>query len=194
MTHRLSQRSWLLAIVVLLGAAGSDTRQWKGTLDPIGPFQLRDLDGKTWTDEDFKGKTLIVQQWAAACVPCVKEFPEVQKLYESLRFDPSIAFVTFDMDEDSPKVREWLREFRKEYTFPVILAGDRFRPQQLPSAWIVDRDGFIRDVFRGGGPGWPEQLLTVVEAVKHRLPVSMLPPEVVAAKRLANAREGEERN
>ncbi len=179
-------------MIVLLGAASPDARQWKGTLDPIGPFELCDLDGKTWTDKDFKGKLLIVQQWAAACGPCVKEFPEVQKLYESLRSDPSITFVTFDMDEDSPKIREWLVEFRKEYSFPVLLAGDRFKPQSMPSAWIVDRDGFIRDVFMGGGPGWRDQLLAAVEAVKHRLPVSMLPPEVVAAKRLANAKEGAE--
>jgi thiol-disulfide isomerase/thioredoxin len=179
-------------MVVLLGAANPDTRQWKGTLDPIGPFELRDLEGKTWTDKDFKGKTLVVQQWASWCGPCVKEFPEVQKLYESLRSDPSVAFVTFDMDDDSPKLREWLRELRKEYSFPVLLAGDRFRPQSLPTTWIVDRDGFIRDVSRGGGPGWREQLLAAVEAVKHRLPVSMLQPEVVAQKRRENTLQGGE--
>ena len=192
MTHRLSQRSWSLAILLLLGAAGSDGRQWKGTLDPIGPFELRDIEGKTWTDKDFKGKTLIVQQWSAACGPCVKEFPEVQKLYESLRADPSIALVTFDLDQDSPKIREWLREFRKEYTFPVLLAGEQFKPQAMPSAWIVDRDGFIRDVVYSGGPSWEKQLLAIVEAVRHRLPVSMLPPEVVAEKRRENAKQGGE--
>ena len=194
MTRRLSQRSWLLAMVVLLGAASPDTRQWKGTLDPVGPFELRDLEGKTWTDKDFKGKTLIVQQWSAGCGPCVKEFPEVQKLYESLRADRSIAFVTFNLDEDSPKIREWLHEFRKEYTFPVLLAGEQFKPQAMPSAWIVDREGFIRDVVYSGFPGWEKQLLATVEAVNHRLPVSMLPPEVVAQKRRENAKEGRDGN
>lgn len=62
----------------------------------------------------------------------------------------------------------------------------------MPSAWIVDREGFIREVFRGGGHGWKDQLLAAVEAVKHRLPVSMLPPEVVAQKRRDNGKQGEE--
>ena len=42
------------------------------------------------------------------------------------------------------------------------------------------------------GPGWETQILAIVEAVNHRLPVSMLPPEVVAQKRRENAKQAEE--
>jgi thiol-disulfide isomerase/thioredoxin len=165
-------------------------RQYKGPLDPIGPFSWLDLDGRRWTERDFRGKVLIVQQWAAWCGPCIEEFPEVQKLYEAVRKDPSIAFVSLDMDRDPAALAEFLKEFRKEYSFPVLFAGAQLKIKAIPYTWIVDRDGYIRDGFRNAGTNLVEQALALAEAVKHRPPVSTLPPEVREQKRKQNELDG----
>jgi thiol-disulfide isomerase/thioredoxin len=162
--------------------------QYKGKLDPIGPFNWLDLDGRRWTDRDFRGKVLIVQQWASWCAPCVAEFPQMQKLYDIVRRDPSIAFVSFDMDRDLPAIRDFLDGFRKKYSFPVLFAGAHLKLTSLPRTWIVDREGYIREVF-GGGPDLIEQALALAESVKRRPPVASLPPETRKAVREQNERD-----
>lgn len=163
----------------------SQPRQFKGMLDSIGPFSWLDLDGRQWTDRDFRGKTLIVQQWAAWCQPCIDEFPEIQKLFDGVKNDRSVAFVSLDMDRDPAKIQEFLHEFRKEYSFPVLFAGADLKILSLPRTWIVDREGFIRESFRN-----VDQALALVDAVRHRPPVSTLPPETVQEKRKQNERDG----
>lgn len=165
-------------------------RQYKGLLDPIGPFSWLDLEGRRWTERDFRGKVLIVQQWAAWCGPCIADFPEVQKLYEAVRKDSSIAFVSLDMDLDPAAITEFIQEFRKEYSFPVLFAGAQLKIKGLPYTWIVDREGYIRDGFGNAGANLVEQALALAEAVKHRPPVSSLPPDVREAKRKQNELDG----
>jgi thiol-disulfide isomerase/thioredoxin len=170
-----------------LGSGLASARQFKGQLDPVGPFTWVDLDGRRWTERDFRGKVLILQQWAAWCGPCVAEFPEVQKLSDVVRDDPSIAFLSLNMDRDPAKLGDFLQKFRREYSFPVLFAGAQLKISSLPYTWIVDREGYIRDGFRNAGPDLVEQALTSAEAVKHRAPVSSLPPEVLLEKRRQNA-------
>ena len=164
-------------------------RRFLGQLDPIGPFSWLDLDGRRWSDRDFRGKILIVQQWAASCGPCVAGFPEVQKLADTVRQNPSIAFVSLDMDRDPSLIREFLQEFRKEYSFPVLSAGAQLKIASLPRTLIVDREGFIRETLRNKGPNLVEEVLALAEAVKHRVPVSALPPETLQERRKQNERE-----
>ena len=169
--------------------AEPDSRVYTGRLDPIGPFRLRDLDGRVRTAEEFKGRVLIVYEWASWCGPCVKGFPMVQALHERVRSDPGVAMVTFDMDEDLPSIQGFLSDLRKKYSFPVLPAAARFRFLALPHTWIVDRDGFLREGIDGEGPGFVEDVLALVDAVKRRLPVSQLPEEAVRTQREANARD-----
>lgn len=173
-----------------LVAKGPDVeRQYKGLFDPIGPFAWRDLNGREFTDRDFGGRVLIVVQWAAWCSPCIDGFPDVQKLFRKVRRDASLAFVSVNMDRDLPAIAEFLKEFRKEYSFPVLLGGEHLRLRALPCTWIVDREGYIREVVLGSGKGWLERVQELVEAVKHRPSVSTLPPEILTSQRQKNQQE-----
>lgn len=164
-------------------------RHYKGQLDPIGPFRWLDLDGRPWTEQRFRGKILIVQQWAAWCGPCVEGFPEVQKLFDAVRHDASLAFVSLNMDRDRNAIEAFLKDFRREYSFPVLFAGADLKIRSLPYTWIVDREGFIRDGLTNAGPDLVTQALALAEAVKHRPSVSELPPEVREEKRKQNERD-----
>ena len=130
---------------------------------------------------------------AAWCGPCIAEFPEVQKLFDAVRHDPSIAFVSLDMDRDPSVIREFLREFRKEYSFPVLFAGAQLKITALPRTWIVDREGYIREVLSNAGTELVDQTLATAAAVKFRPPVSSLPAEVRLEMRKRNEREGANR-
>jgi thiol-disulfide isomerase/thioredoxin len=204
-TRRVSMRAsgralrvlFVAAAIVPLGAirAADDpppiVREYKGRLDPIGPFDWVDLNGKHWTERDFRGKVLIVQSWATFCGPCIREFPEVQKLYEAVRRDPTLAFVSLDMDPDPGAIGDFLKAFRKKYSFPVLFAGAHLKVSSLPHTWIVDREGYIRDGFGNAGTDLVGEALALAQAVKRRLPVSALPPEALQAARKQNQLEGE---
>ena len=191
----------VLIVTVIVAVSGSTraagghgdgppiVREYKGRLDFLGPFSWLDLDGRRWTERDFRGKVLIVEQWAAWCGPCIAEFPEIQKLSDAVRRDPSIAFVSLDMDQDREAIGEFLKEFRKEYSFPVLFAGAHLKIRSLPHMWIVDREGYIRESFAMGSD-LVERALALAEAVKHRLPVSALPSETRQAVRQQNERDG----
>lgn len=170
-------------------ASSAIERQYKGQLDPIGPFNWADLNARRWTERDFRGKVLIVQQWAAWCGPCVQEFPEVQKLSDAVRRDPSIAFVSLDMDADPTAMGEFLLEFRNRYSFPVLFAGAHLKIKSLPYTWVVDREGYIREAISIGGQELVERALALAAIVKHRLPVSALPPEMRHERRAQNERD-----
>ena len=195
--HRAIARILILTVMVATsrtahGASGVPPmeRQFKGQLDLIGPFGWLDLDGRRWTEHDFAGKVLIVQQWATWCGACVAGFPEVQKLSDAVRHDSAIAFVSLNMDRDPAAIGEFLLEFPKKYSFRVLFAGAQLKIKSLPHTWIVDREGYIRDGFGAAGPGFVEQVLAAAEAVKHRLPVSTIPPEVRQEKRRQNELDG----
>ena len=163
-------------------------KQFKGRFDSIGPFRWSDLGGRVWTERDFNGKVLIAVQWAAWCGPCIAEFPQVQQLFETVRNDPSIAFVSLDMDQDPAEIRQFLLEFRKEYSFPVLFAGAQLKINALPCTWIVDREGYIRDGFANAGADFVEDALALADAVKRRPPVASLPQDVREDVRKRNQR------
>jgi len=164
-------------------------KQFKGRFDSIGPFRWSDLGGRVWTERDFNGKVLIAVQWAAWCGPCIAEFPQVQQLFETVRNDPSIAFVSLDMDQDPAEIRQFLLEFRKEYSFPVLFAGAQLKINALPCTWIVDREGYIREVLKGSGPRWLDKVQQLVETVRHQPRLSVLPPEALKEQRERNKQD-----
>ena len=112
-----------------------------------------DASGRTWSERDFRGKVVIAVLWSARCGPCVRELPEVQRLFERHRRDPSTLVVTLDLDDDPalPAVKDFLKGH--DFTFPVLRAPVLLGRTGIPRTWIIDRRGILREDLRGAGPG-----------------------------------------
>ncbi|MBI4967022.1 MAG: redoxin domain-containing protein [Rhodospirillales bacterium] len=41
-------------------------------------FRLPDLNGTTQTNDDFKGRVIVLSFWASWCPPCKTEFPSLE--------------------------------------------------------------------------------------------------------------------
>src|SRR5215216_4614993 len=82
---------------------------------PAPAWQLKDVDGKIVSSDQFKDKVLVVDFWATWCVPCREEIPgyiELQKKYAK----DGVAFIGVSMDQQGPEVvKEFLEKTRVNY-------------------------------------------------------------------------------
>lgn len=115
-------------------------------------IRLADAKGKTVKLSDFKGQVVMVNFWASWCVPCRTEMPLIEALYKKYK---KIGFTVLgvNMDEDPNNGKKMLKEI--PVSFPVVYGGagdaniDKYNVQAMPSTYMVDRKGNIREIHRG---------------------------------------------
>jgi peroxiredoxin len=105
-------------------------------------FTLKDLQGKTWTLRELKGKVVLLNFWATWCPPCRKEMPDLEALYNQFK-DGGLVILAIS-DEDAGKVQPFLA--RQNVTYPVLLdpgrkVNERFQIEGIPKSFVYDREG-----------------------------------------------------
>jgi hypothetical protein len=78
--------------------------------------------------------------------------PTLQTFYEKYK-DDGFVLIAIDQEETSDVVQPFVDEFG--LSFPVwldldYLAQKEFHTSNLPSSYVVDRDGFVRLMWIGG--------------------------------------------
>lgn len=93
--------------------------------------------------KNFKGKTLFLNFWGTWCPPCVKEWPSIQKLYETK--NNHMGFVLIAMQDDEQKVRQFLK--KNNYSAPVYIATspitENILPKVFPTTLLIAPSGQI---------------------------------------------------
>jgi peroxiredoxin len=105
-------------------------------------FTLTDLQGKSWTLRELRGKVVLVNFWATWCPPCRKEMPDLEALYN--RFEGEGLVVLAISDEDAGKVRPFLAA--RPVTYPILLdpgrkVNDLFQVEGIPKTFVYNREG-----------------------------------------------------
>ena len=126
--------------------------------DVATDFTLRDMDGKSVTLSDYKGKVIIMSFWATWCGPCKAEMPHLQKLLDAKH---SEGLEVFSIDTDDARTASMVKPFikRKQFTFTVLMDQDStvlgtFNPSKtLPYTVVLDRNQNISKIHSGFNPG-----------------------------------------
>jgi peroxiredoxin len=128
-------------------AASADRQRDK----PAPPFVLADPNGITYALEDLRGQVVLLNFWATWCEPCKAEMPELDDLAREYR-DAGLRVLAVNVLEDVESIRRFGEEFQLELPLLVDRRGDvnkAYSVQGLPTSYLIDADGVIRDVRLG---------------------------------------------
>jgi cytochrome c biogenesis protein CcmG/thiol:disulfide interchange protein DsbE len=108
---------------------------------------LMDLSGKQHSLKEYHGQVVLVNLWATWCPPCKAEMPTLQAFFEDHAAQGYVTVAISDGDPQ-PEVIEFVQEYG--LTFPVwldptyIATEKAFKTRNLPSSFVIDREGKIR--------------------------------------------------
>jgi peroxiredoxin len=120
---------------------------------PAPDLTLMDTQGISHSLADYRGQVVLVNLWATWCPPCKEEMPALQSFYNQHK-DQGFVVIAINDGDPTPDVLQFVEDYK--LTFPVwldptyIATEQAFKTLNLPSSFVIDRDGTIRLQWVGG--------------------------------------------
>jgi cytochrome c biogenesis protein CcmG, thiol:disulfide interchange protein DsbE len=113
--------------------------------DTAPAFRLNDLDGKSFSLAEAKGKIVLLNFWATWCGPCRAEIPDLVDLQK--RYADKLEIIALATDEDdADQVRRFV--LKSGINYRVAMISDEVRlayggVAALPTSFVIDPQGRI---------------------------------------------------
>ena len=166
----------LLALSLVLAVRGDLVWGMGSRVPAVGvqaeDFLLTDLEGKSQSLSQYRGKIVLLNFWATWCKPCTTEMPAMQMTYDKLRNKGFVVLAINEL-EDDVKVREHIKQYA--HTFPVLMDRDNKVANQfgvfgLPVSVLIDQEGRVQEYIKGGLLT-EQKILDVVAHIQKENPV-----------------------
>ncbi|MCJ7659754.1 MAG: TlpA family protein disulfide reductase [Anaerolineales bacterium] len=115
-------------------------------MDEAAPdLELVDLEGREVSLEDYRGKVVLVNNWATWCPPCRAEMPILEAYYQAHK-DEGFVLIGIEAGEPANEVVEFVENYG--ISFPVWLDPESkakigFRNMALPSSYVINPNDMI---------------------------------------------------
>jgi thiol-disulfide isomerase/thioredoxin len=161
-------------ITLLLLLAPAPALAQTSRLEPA--VKLKNLQGRTFRLEDYKGKVVLINFWATWCPPCRTEIPQLVKWQQRYkRQGLQIIGVTYP-PQTRAEVRRFAGKMKMNYELVLGTKATKLlfsKSETLPLTVVIDRAGNVSNLIEG--IIFPEEfdeqiktLLTNVEDVKKK--------------------------
>jgi cytochrome c biogenesis protein CcmG/thiol:disulfide interchange protein DsbE len=148
-----------IAALVVFGLASSRGRE--GRPAPALPREV--LSGAPVTLATLRGHPALVVFWASWCVPCEQEAPALERFWQGPHERVALVGVNTS-DPSEARARAFIGHY--DWTFPNLrdpqgTVGAAYGIADLPTTFVLDGDGRVRQVLRG-----PQTQRTLTEALR----------------------------
>lgn len=111
----------------------------------------KDIDGKEFSFEAYKGKVILVDFWATWCTPCQAELPNVKRIFDKYK-DRNFIILGISLDEDKEALCKYLAA--QGVTWPQYFDGKGwdnalaklYDVESIPRTLLLDAAGNVREV------------------------------------------------
>jgi len=117
--------------------------------DKIPEFSTTLINGKTFSNADFKGKVVMLQFTASWCSVCRKEMPFIERdIWQKNKDNKNFVLVGVDLDEPLEKVVNFQKDLKITYPMALDPGGKIFgliaeKKAGVTRNIILDRTGKI---------------------------------------------------
>ncbi|HUL29819.1 MAG TPA: TlpA disulfide reductase family protein [Thermodesulfobacteriota bacterium] len=173
------KRSFAIWLVVFSFCVGSvflfsrcSTGEKEPSLDLAPDFSLKSFDGQEVTLSQLKGKIVLLDFWATWCEPCRESIPHLIQLYKSYK-ESGFEVVGMNVDKgDREAVRRFITSM--DIPYPVVTVPEdvarNYRVTGIPAAFLIDKEGKIRERFVGFSGAIAQQLTSKVATLTSPKP------------------------
>jgi peroxiredoxin len=130
---------------------------------PAPSWEIKDLEGRTHTLDQYRGKVLVLDFWYRGCGWCMRAMPQVRHLASHYRDRPVAVFgMNNDRKEDDAKFV--VQKMQLEY--PVLRSDGtpgKYGVTGFPTLVLIDQQGKVADVHVGYSPHLFEEVSAAVD-------------------------------
>jgi thiol-disulfide isomerase/thioredoxin len=112
---------------------------------------LKDLNGQAGSLSAYRGKVILVNNWATWCPPCKAEMPALQAFYEAHKTQ-DFVLIAIEAGETASEVANFVNQYGLTFNVwldPDNISLDAFHNQALPNSYVIDKVGIVRLAWSG---------------------------------------------
>lgn len=119
-------------------------------LEPV-QMKFTAMDGRQIDLAKYRGKIVLIDFWATWCKPCVAEMPVLKSVYDKYR-DKGFEVIGICLDDESQRTEVKKILGKSGLSVPQRFEGKGFDGDYyrqlfgitaLPTAWLIDKNGFL---------------------------------------------------
>jgi len=132
---------------------------------PAPDFELKDLQGNSWSLQELRGKVVVLNFWFTSCAPCIQEMPELNKLVQSYK-SKEVVFLAMTFN-DTKQVNTFLQKNTFSYTIlpDSREVNNKYQVSSYPTSIVIDKEGNVKKIM-GSSPKIREDLEATINALK----------------------------
>src|SRR6267142_3697236 len=120
------------------------------TFQAAPDVQFTKLDGSAFRLKDLRGRVVVLNFWATWCIPCRSEIPSLSAMQKDFE-GRGLRVIGVSYDDTADLVQRFQKDIPQSYQ--IVLGGREVGAQlpasPLPTTYIIDREGRIRDKMIG---------------------------------------------
>ncbi|MFL6373392.1 MAG: TlpA family protein disulfide reductase [Pyrinomonadaceae bacterium] len=163
-------------ILVITGSVFAQNPAVSPRPDTLEKIELLDLDRQQLSIAGFRGQVVIVNTWGVWCAPCRLLEPTLNRLQQQYR-DAGLIVLGLNIGDADSKAERYrtLRRYRRLRRIRYTLTRTSLdawaeiekytRASVVPQTMVIDREGYVKGIFRGAGPKIDERMEELIKSM-----------------------------